>query len=867
MSLESDRASEIPEAGAGVRSGLAAASVADFVCRTASWIVIGLGAASLVSRALPIFQITPWLAPTTGVKVSTALALLLLGSTLLLRGMKEAGRLVRRAGDAFSLCVVVLGLAALIDYTGISRFQLDGWLSRNLFGVMPTPGLVPVNASIDLLLLGAALLLLDARTRRGTWPTEWLVYLAAPISIEALLSHVYGVSGKESLAGTPYLSTFSAIGFLLSGLGILASRPDRGNAAILWRDTPGGFAARLLIPTAAGVLAALGGLWLAGERAGLYGTEVGLTLLIGASISAIAILVSAGSALLDRLDFRRRAAEDERQLAQQSLLEGDARKSAILESALDCIIAADEKGRITEFNPAAERTFGYRRQDVLGRELAETIVPPWLRDAHRRGMARYLETGKGNVVGQRMELPAMRADGSVFPAELAITAFPFEGRRAFTASLRDITERKRAEEVVQREAGLMKLLHAAAVAANESDSLEEAAQAVLNAICEHTGWPVAHAYMHIEDPGGDAAPTNVWHLSDPERTDAFRRATEETRFTLGSGLVGRALCTTTPQWVNHPVDHLDPSRREAAQELGFQTWIGAPILVGRDVTAVLEFFATEDLPCDPALLEVLGHVGTQLGRVVERIRSAKIQAKDTAELERSNRELQEFANIASHDLQEPLRKVTSFGERLAARAESALDEENRDYLQRMLRSAERMQGLIDSLLALSRVTTRGQPFTPTDLGAVASEVVEDLEVRIGDSNGRVEIGTLPTVDADPLQMRELFQNLIANGLKFHKSGSTPVIELDSRPAPDGSWEIAVSDNGIGFDEKYLDRIFRPFQRLHARSEYEGSGIGLAVCRKIVQRHGGDITARSAPGKGSTFLVRLPSRSRRRGGTA
>ena len=240
-------------------------------------------------------------------------------------------------------------------------------------------------------------------------------------------------------------------------------------------------------------------------------------------------------------------------------------------------------------------------------------------------------------------------------------------------------------------------------------------------------------------------------------------------------------------------------------------------------------------------------------------------------LERSNSELQDFAQIASHDLQEPLRKILAFGDRLKARAGESLNDECRDYVQRMFNAAARMQILITDLMTFSRVETKAQTFVAADLGVIAREVCADLETRIEQTGGCVEIEELPTIDADPVQMRQLLQNLIGNSLKYYREGVPPVVgvysqKLDERRRDSITkigglaqplCQILVTDNGIGFDEKYLDRIFTMFQRLHKKGEYEGTGVGLAICRKIVDRHGGNITARSRPGEGTTFVVTMP----------
>lgn len=235
-----------------------------------------------------------------------------------------------------------------------------------------------------------------------------------------------------------------------------------------------------------------------------------------------------------------------------------------------------------------------------------------------------------------------------------------------------------------------------------------------------------------------------------------------------------------------------------------------------------------------------------------------------------NEELKQFAYIASHDLQEPLRKVIAFGDRLKAKCGDMLDEQGRDYLERMQNAGRRMQALINGLLTFSRVMSTAQPFEPVDLATETREVLTDLEILIEQTKGNVEVGDMPTIDADPLQMRQLLQNLISNALKFHKINVAPIIKISSNlinnhdstlgNIPQNSemfCQIRIEDNGIGFDVKYLQRIFGVFQRLHGRSEYEGTGIGLSVCRKIAERHNGDITAISTVGEGSTFIVTLP----------
>lgn len=382
----------------------------------------------------------------------------------------------------------------------------------------------------------------------------------------------------------------------------------------------------------------------------------------------------------------------ERDRLQEVLAEAQARKRVILESALDPIITINHDGLITEFNRAAEVVFGQVRDKVLGQRPSEVLFPPSKSAGHQDRIDRYLDVGEGSMLGRRIEVVAIRANGEEFPTEMAMTISHEQGAPVLTFFLRDISLRKKAEQ--------------------------------------------------------------------------------------------------------------------------------------------------------------------------EQVRYA-------AELERSNRELEQFAYVASHDLQEPLRKIQTFSDRLQMKSKGRLDEEGQECVERMHHAAARMQVLIDGLLTLSRVTTKGQDFVPVDLAKITQEVISDLEVPIAKAGGRVETENLPTIQADPLQMRQLLQNLIGNGLKFHRLDEPPVVRVSGRyvagkegrstvrPGAGEQCRILVEDNGIGFDEKHAERIFGVFQRLHPRDVFPGTGIGLAICRRIVERHGGTIAARSTPGKGSTFEVLLP----------
>jgi light-regulated signal transduction histidine kinase (bacteriophytochrome) len=304
-------------------------------------------------------------------------------------------------------------------------------------------------------------------------------------------------------------------------------------------------------------------------------------------------------------------------------------------------------------------------------------------------------------------------------------------------------------------------------------------------------------------------------------------------------------------------------------------WAGGAGCVIIICFAVVKFFlfgttAIMDMAVGSASVFVFSLVGLAIGRVEElnRLLKKELVARRAAEssLARSNRELEQFAYIASHDLQEPLRKITSFSSRLVSKYKDALGEQGLDYLSRMENATVRMQSLIEGLLTYSRVTTKAHPFSSVNLATILSEVLIDLETAVRESDATVLSDNLPSIEADPLQMRQLFQNLIGNALKYHAAGIAPRIVVTAS-SDDVSCALTVSDNGIGFEQKYAEQIFGVFQRLHGRSsEFKGSGIGLSVCRKIVERHGGTIAARGELGKGAFFTIMLPIRHRVKEGT-
>ncbi len=290
----------------------------------------------------------------------------------------------------------------------------------------------------------------------------------------------------------------------------------------------------------------------------------------------------------------------------------------------------------------------------------------------------------------------------------------------------------------------------------------------------------------------------------------------------------------------------------------------APIRIGdRTLGVVGAYRGAEMRHMSAPDIDLITNVADRLGAALDRadqhaqlVRVRRELQETNAKLARSNQDLQEFAFVASHDLQEPLRVVVSFTSLLAKRNPD-LDEKSRDFIRRAQNAALRMQSLIDDLLTYSRVGAADRELVAVPTEQIVAEVIDDLAERIRETDATVRVGTLPAVLGDPVQLHQLFQNLIGNALKY-AGEKPPVVDVTAErdPANPGYWLFGVRDNGIGFDPRFADRVFVIFQRLHARNDYSGTGIGLAVCKRVVIRHGGRIWAESKPGIGSTFLFTL-----------
>lgn len=497
-----------------------------------------------------------------------------------------------------------------------------------------------------------------------------------------------------------------------------------------------------------------------------------------------------------------RAEAASRRIAQES----QARKEAILESALDCIVTMDGSGRIIEFNPAAEQLLGYRYEEVRGRTFSETIVPERLRAAHEAGLRRMAAGGNGPFIGERMEMPALQADGSEIPVELTVMVARPEGGEAFsTASMRDLRGRKAAEEALRQSEARFRLMADAAPVLIWLAGPDRAFYWFNRTWLDFTG-------RTMEQEVGDGWAQGV-HPDDRERCAA----------TLSAAFNRRA-----------PFE-MDYRLRRHDGEYRWMVGHGVPIY-GHD-----------------------GSFGGLIGSctdITDRKLAEEALAKQAAELARSNADLTNFAHVAAHDLKEPLRGIRHFSTFLLEDYTDQLDEAGKHKLSTLDLLAKRMHDLLDALLLLAQVGETPLTVVEADMGELAAGVVGDLASMIREAGAEVTVAPdLPRVRCDATLAGQVLSNLVVNAIKYNDSDSKRVeigCVRGGRPPV-----LYVRDNGIGIAGVNQEIIFRMFKRLHGRDRYGGgSGAGLAIVKKIVERHGGRIWLVSEPGRGATFYFTL-----------
>jgi PAS domain S-box-containing protein len=505
------------------------------------------------------------------------------------------------------------------------------------------------------------------------------------------------------------------------------------------------------------------------------------------------------TALKDPAGHTRGFSEITRDLSETK--ESGAKFRGLLEAAPDAMIVVDERGEIVLLNLQAEKQFGYRRDELLG-QMVTSIVPRGFAERLAADGLRSAEDALAQHIGTGIELTARRKDGSEFPIEIMLSPLRSPEGMLVTAAIRNISVRKDAEEhLVQMEnryRGLLEAAPDAMVVVNQAGKI-----VLLNLQAE-----TQFGYRRDELLGQKMS--NIVPAGFPERlvADSLRSAEDALAQQIGTGIELTA-------------------RRKDGSEFPIEIML-SPL---ESAEGVLVTAAIRNITARK-------HSEAQLLEKVE-------------ELKRSNEELQQFAYIASHDLQEPLRMVAGYTALLAKRYRGKLDSDADEFIAFAVDGASRMQLLIRDLLAYSRVGSKGKELLDTSSEEALRQAIRNLRGAIEASGALVTHDALPFVKADEMQLTQLFQNLVGNAIKYRRA-EIPRVHITALPNEPDKWMFSIRDNGLGIESRFFERIFGVFQRLHKREEFDGTGIGLAICKKIVERHGGAISVESTVGAGSTF---------------
>lgn len=800
------------------------------IAQTAASLVVAIGCLVLVGWLFDVTFLKSVVAGLVTMKPNTALGFVFAGAGCLLAALHRTDPRSLRWRSAAAMAVTALGTLTLFEWmTGIDLgidqllFQDDSTVAGSM-----SPGRMSPWSALNFMLFGAAILLLDVRKAAQHSTSQSLAMLGCFPMILSFLGYVFGASELYGAGLDAHIALHTNVAFVLLAVGIFAARPewhadksalkDYGIAILavalaflvrwmLWSVL--GTSSPFLIHLHAIIIAA----WYGGIRSGFLATllsALGVAFFIReprfsleiadpAEQFGIAFFVFLGTGL-SLLVERAQKAERLRLVSEvetRAMRAASAYNRSLIEARLDPLVVNGPDGKITDVNAATEQMTGRARQELIGTEFADCFTEP------DRARAAYQEAFREGIV-RDYALEIRHQDGHVTPVLYNASVYRDDTGQVIgvSAAARDISERNRNEAELS-------------ASENRFRSLVEATSLLV--------WNT--------DPDGQIEDMPKWR-------EFTGQSQEEVR---GSGWL-QAL---------HPDDH---ERAETVwrKALAERSLYDVEYRVRRHDGAYREFLA-RGVPVLGVDSNVREWVGTCTDITERKSMEAALVQRAEA-LERSNKELEQFAYVASHDLQEPLRMIASYVELLAQRYQGKLDEKADKFIHYIVDGATRMQTLINDLLMFSRVATRGNPFTLTSAETSLADVLTNLKKAIADKEASVTHDPLPDVMVDSTQFEQVLQNLIANALKFCEQ--KPQVHLGAVRQGD-EWLFSVRDNGIGIAKEHMSRLFVIFQRLHTRSEYVGTGIGLAVCKKVVERHGGRIWIESQPGQGSTFFFTIP----------
>jgi two-component system, cell cycle sensor histidine kinase and response regulator CckA len=585
------------------------------------------------------------------------------------------------------------------------------------------------------------------------------------------------------------------------------------------------------------------------------------------------------------IELEAQAAEMLEQAAELETLNHDLRLAegrvrGIIDSAIDAIVTTDDHSVITDWNRQAEVMFGWSAEEIVGRNLSETIIPERHRESHDRGMRRYLATGEGNIINQRIRIEALHRKGHEFPVELTVAPTRVGAHTVFSAFIRDITEEIDAERRLEAEHAVTRVLA-------ESHTLEDAAPRILEAIGTKLGWQVG--VFWVRETGGDELRlVGLWEGVE-KLPEGFRKAKREMRYRCGAGLPGRVWESGHAEWISD-VTH-DPrfSRPTEAARAGLHAAFAFPVRAGSEFVGVIEFFHHQMLEPDSRLLAAVDAIGGDIGESVRRVRAeeerdraleamehANLQlAERTAEAEAANRAKSEFLANMSHEFRTPMNAIMGYSSLLEMGVVGSLTDAQREQLRRIQASSKHLLGLIEDVLDLAkieagRIKVERVPTRTSNPVHAALEMIEPQAVEAGlQIVNRCRRAADLNFVGDNDRVRQILTNMLSNAVKFTEPGGTITVHCEGvyelprgvRLEGSGPWvRIAVEDTGIGIAAEQIDSVFQAFVQGESGPTRSrgGTGLGLTISRRLARIMGGDLSVESTEGEGSCFTLWLPA---------
>ncbi len=790
------------------------------------------------------------------IKSNVGLAFIFIGFSLWLLQTNRINQNNKRIAQILALATALIGLLTLIEYLLGVNIGIDQILFKEAAGTLNTssPNRMAFSAALNLFLAGLALVLIDVKTIRNYRPAQILAIIGGLISLLALMGYAYGASELYHISQYTAIALYAALTLALLFFGIIFARPDTGIMTIITSKSIAGTLARRLLPAVIILPFILGLLWQLGEKANFYDQAFSYALFAFSTIIFLILLLWNTIIPINRID-------NQRKKIQEALRLSSLYNRTLIEANIDPLVTIGPNGKITDANNSTEAVTGYSRGELIGTDFSDYFTQP---EEAREGYQQVFQDG----FVRDYELKIKHKDGQLTPVLYNASVYRDEDGEVIGvfAAARDITERKKAEEEME------KLLKKAQLFAEDLKTSNEELQSTTEEL-QATNEELQTTTEELQASNEELLTT----------TEELRTANEKLEL---AGAYNRSLIeasvdplvTIGPDGkitdVNNSTETVTGYSRDELIGTDFSDYFTEPEKAREGYKKVFQegFVRNYELEIkhkDGQLTPVVYNASVykdEDGKVTgvfaaarditERKKAEEMLRLNLNELGRSNAELEQFAYVSSHDLQEPLRMIGSYLQLLERRYEGQLDDKADKYIHFAVDGAARMQNLINDLLAFSRVTTRAKEFEITDVESIYNQVLINLEVSIKESSAIISHDPLPKVMADDTQLIQVFQNLISNAIKF-RGEENPKIHIAAE-RKNKQWLFSVQDNGIGIDPKHKDRIFEVFKRLHKRRDYPGTGIGLSIVKKIIERHGGNIWVESELGKGSVFYFTLPS---------